>query len=124
MTWELAETTEAGELNVFFGVDTGMACFADATAARLFSNVLKDFKATSPEANYYHDVLSRDIPDDANWGEHRPDPALPLSVIISSSGLGDGLYSAYWGLDETGNPVELVVDFQLFDEHGTIFRED
>ncbi len=28
-----------------------------------------------------------------------------------SSGLGDGVYSAYWGVDAEGLPVELVIPF-------------
>lgn len=121
-TWELAETTDPGQLNVFFGVDAGMACFADAEAAGIFARVQREFDAQRPKGNYYEEVLIRDIPDDSNWGEHHPDPASPLGVIITRSGLGDGLYSAYWGLDSDGAPAQLVVDFQLFDQHGTIFR--
>src|SRR5436190_9443324 len=33
--WEPAETTEPSQLNTFFGVDAGMACFADSQAAVL-----------------------------------------------------------------------------------------
>jgi hypothetical protein len=121
--WEMAETDAPGEFNVFIGVDGGMVGFADSQAASIFARVQKDFAATHPTGNYYEDVLSSDFPPDSNWGEHYPDPASPLSVIVASSGLGDGLYRAYWGLDGSGVPAQLVVDFQLFDEHGTIVRK-
>ena len=32
-------------------------------------------------------------------------------LIMFTSGLGDGVYSAYWGLDAAGAPVELVIPF-------------
>ena len=121
-TWEWAETTAPGELNVFFGVDAGMACFADADAAAIFARVQTDFYAKHPDGNYYNDVLSKDFPSDAYWGEHRPDPKSLVKVFVCGSGFGDGLYAAYWGLDAAGAPVELVVDFQVFDHHGTIVR--
>lgn len=123
-SWELAETTDSGELNVFIGVDTGMVCFADLNAAQILSGALKEFERSRPDGNYYNDVLARDIPAEADWGEHRPDPGSPLSVMLASSGLGDGLYFAYWGLDENGAPAGLVVDFQLFDKNGSICRSD
>lgn len=121
--WELAETTVPGELNVFIGVDTGMVCLADANAATAFADSVRKFYNAHPDGNYYNDILSSDIPADANWGIHRPDPELALDVILISSGLGDGVYTAYWGLGADGVPVELVLDFQLFDERGSIFRK-
>lgn len=122
--WELAESTDTSELNVFIGVDSGMVCFADLDTAHIMSRALKEFVLRRPDGNYYDDVLARDIPADANWGEHRPDPGSPLSVILTSSGLGDGVYFAYWGLDENGAPAELVVDFQLFDKNGSVCRSN
>ena len=32
-------------------------------------------------------------------------------LVMFSSGLGDGVYSAYWGVDAEGLPVELVIPF-------------
>lgn len=124
-TWELAETTVPGALNVFIGVDTGMVCLADASAATAFADAVRKFYNAHPDGNYYDDILSSDIPAGANWGVHRPDPdpELGLDVMLISSGLGDGVYTAYWGLGADGVPVELVLDFQLFDESGSIFTK-
>lgn len=32
-------------------------------------------------------------------------------IVLFSSGMGDGIYSGYWGLDEDGGTVSLVVPF-------------
>ncbi|WP_203568803.1 DUF4241 domain-containing protein [Aestuariimicrobium ganziense] len=41
---------------------------------------------------------------------------------VSSSGWGDGSYPAFWGVDASGTPVRLLVDFQMLVrvERGTI----
>ena len=36
------------------------------------------------------------------------------NVVMFSTGLGDGIYSSYFGYDERGNPVCLVTDFWVF----------
>lgn len=32
-------------------------------------------------------------------------------VIMFASGMGDGIYSAYWGLDSDGEVTELIMPF-------------
>lgn len=32
-------------------------------------------------------------------------------MVMFASGMGDGIYSGYWGLDEKGEPVCLVALF-------------
>jgi Protein of unknown function (DUF4241) len=121
-TWELAHTTEDNELNTFFVVDSGVACFADPAAANLLGRALSAFNKSHPDSNYY------DSPSVEFHGgpscNHRPDPASPLNVIMFDSGLGnDPMYSSFWGLDSGGRAVWLVTDFGLFDGSGSIFRD-
>ncbi|NJK95710.1 MAG: DUF4241 domain-containing protein [Bacteroidales bacterium] len=40
------------------------------------------------------------------------------NIIMFSSGLGDGLYPAYWGLDENGKPIKLLVDLLVIERLG------
>jgi hypothetical protein len=37
-------------------------------------------------------------------------------TVIADSGWGDGGYPVYWGVDENGKPVVLLVDFRLLAE--------
>jgi hypothetical protein len=121
--WQVAETTDPGGFTQFFGVDAGLGAYMDADTAKVFATVLQSFEAEHPSGNYYDDVLSRDLPPSALWGEHQPSEASPLKAVVFSSGLGDGLYFSYWGLDAAGQVAMLVTDFQLFDQSGTIVRK-
>jgi Protein of unknown function (DUF4241) len=38
-----------------------------------------------------------------------------LNLALLSSGLGDGAYASYWGLDANDHPVVLLTDFGLLD---------
>jgi hypothetical protein len=40
-------------------------------------------------------------------------PAAPDAVVVASSGWGDGIYGAWWGLDEDGRPAALVLDTEV-----------
>lgn len=40
-------------------------------------------------------------------------PRGPVNIAACSSGFGDGSYDVYVGLDESGVPVELVIDFRV-----------
>lgn len=36
-----------------------------------------------------------------------------LNVMIFRSGYGDGFYASYWGIDEGGNIVSIVTDYNV-----------
>ncbi len=120
--WQVAETTDPSGLNQFFGVDAGLASFSNATAAEEFASALRKFSKEHPDGNYYDDVLSREMPSTSNWCNFHPNKASTVNVVITSSGMGDGLYSSYWGLDRNGELAQLVTDFQVFDSSGPIMR--
>jgi hypothetical protein len=40
-------------------------------------------------------------------------PAAQGSVFVCTAGMGDGAYRAWWGQDDAGDTVELIVDFGL-----------
>jgi hypothetical protein len=105
----VARWEEAGS----FGVDAGLACILDATTAQTLEKAMAAFDKRHPKGNYYEDVLARDLPGDALWGSHRPDPGKSGNAIVFSSGLGDGAYTCYWGLDAKGGVAQLVVDLQV-----------
>jgi hypothetical protein len=48
------------------------------------------------------------------WATYHPDPAARGNCVAFSSGWGDGVYSSYWGLDEAGEPLCLLTDFEAF----------
>ena len=107
-----------------FRVDAGLACFMDAQTAEMFRAVVDEFYHARPEDNYYTDVLASEFkrnsdPDDprgdGDWDLHYPRPADPRNLAIFATGLGDGVYSAFWGIGDDETPVMLVADFNLLD---------
>jgi hypothetical protein len=102
-----------------YPVDSGLGSFMDDEARVQFLAAMDRFEAATQGANYHRDVLAPDLAQSAPgpgrpgiWAIHRP-PATDVEIAIFRSGLGDGSYTSYWGLDETGEPVTLVTDFDL-----------
>jgi hypothetical protein len=135
--WILALTEDLTEEEIneleedeFFGfpVDAGLACFLDEETNAQFVAKMDTMLEQDPDKNYYDDVLadefkeysgknafSRDLGD---WNDHHPVPDSDNNIIMFASGWGDGYYPAYWGLNENGDTVELIIDFLVndFDE--------
>lgn len=94
-----------------FGVDAGTAGFMDAL-------VLESLRAAPDEAE--PPVQAALVPQltattsAANSGQWIADPISGRNVIAFTSGWGDGTYASYWALDGAGQPVCLVIDFDLF----------
>lgn len=118
------ELNDLGEDEFYgFPVESGLACFLDEETNREFTAKMDAMLDKNPESNYYDDVLaeefrkysgknnfSRELGD---WNDHHPNPDSDNNVIMFSSGWGDGYYPAYWGLNENGDTVELVIDFLI-----------
>lgn len=111
-----------------FRVDAGLACFMDQETRELFTRRVDEFYEKNPEGNYYDDILAAEFKQNAelgsprqsgDWALHYPLKDNPRNIAMFASGLGDGAYSAYWGLDETERPSRLVVDFQLLLQQDT-----
>jgi hypothetical protein len=101
-------------LRIFgYGVDAGLGSFCDCAALKSLLQKLKRQKKS-----YFDDFyLKRVIPAyDLNRG-HFADVVLDRStganIVLCTSGVGDGFYATYWGLDNRGKPVCLVTDFGL-----------
>jgi len=118
------ELDDLGEDEFYgFPVESGLAGFLDAETAEQFIARTEKLQETSPDSNYYDDVLaaefmeysgknnfSRELGD---WNDHRVSEDSDNNVVMFSAGWGDGYYPAYWGLNEAGDAVELVIDFLL-----------
>ena len=91
-----------------YGVDTGLGCFMDATTAAL---LVERQTALLETQNYYDDVIANQLT--GRWLDHHPVADRPENCAIVQSGLGDGLYTTYWGLDASDTPLCLVTDFDV-----------
>jgi hypothetical protein len=109
--WEMAliagqdvSTLQAG---YFFGypVDSGTGCFADPQAVELING------ANDPEMTFFNEAsaeMDKAYRHTRSW-VHIETPK--GSAALFSSGLGDGMYPSYFGLDETMEPAVLLTDF-------------
>jgi hypothetical protein len=103
-------------------VESGLGSFMDEVTCKRFAEVMARFYQERPDGNYYTDVLAAEFkksavqPDDprdvGKWNMHVL-PDSELNIAMFASGLGDGAYSSYWGLDDAEEVVSLTTDFRL-----------
>ena len=120
------ELDELGEEEFFgFPVDSGLAALLDAQTNEQLTARMDLLQENNPEANYYDEVLAKEFTEYSgknkfsralgDWNDHHPSPDSDNNVIMFSSGWGDGYYPAYWGLNDNGDTIELVIDFLIND---------
>ena len=114
---------DLGKPNVwtFFGVDTGLACFADARTSEDYRTFFEKWHKENPGKNKYTDYFEsffqksyEEHPDIQNEGGSFIAWQIPEAgqrTVMFASGMGDGMYSGYWGLDAEGEIACLVVPF-------------
>ncbi|MCI9337520.1 MAG: DUF2185 domain-containing protein [Lachnospiraceae bacterium] len=117
------EPEDLGQPGVFtfFGVDTGLACIADGKVSQENRLFFEKWEKENPGKNKYTDYFAalfqesfRANPEfqnqDGSFLEWRL-PGSGLRTVLFSSGMGDGVYSGYWGLDAEGEIACLVALF-------------
>ena len=94
----------------------------DARTEYMFRRVFDEFYRTQPDGNYYDDVLASGFLKSAqypghsgDWLLHFPVKGNPFNIAMFASGLGDGSYHVYWGVDRNDEPCRLLIDFGLLE---------
>ena len=105
----------------FFGVDTGLACFADSRTAEENRLFFENWQRENPGKNKYVDYFAalfqksyEKQPKYQNRGVSFLEWQVPKTdhrAVLFSSGMGDGMYSGYWALDAQGEVVSLIAPF-------------
>lgn len=124
--YELAEPTPEtaafkcsdGDLTGF-PVDAGMMAFMDSDVIKEYISFIDKWHKENPEGNHYDDYFEGKFADSyAKLPDYQRDggdfiqwtiPDTDHSVVMLSSGFGDGFYQCYWGIDEIGEICELTV---------------
>jgi hypothetical protein len=115
--WEMAvvegqdpATLEPGAI-FGYSVDSGTGAFTSAEARAALDDadafeayMTSVLAALEPSGDVA--VLSADIPIDPGSG---------ANAIVFPSGLGDGYFASYFGVDAAGTPIVLLTDFALID---------
>lgn len=117
-----------------FPVESGLACFLDEETNAEFTARIDELQEKNPEANYYDEALAEEFKEYSgknkfsrelgDWNDHKPNKESDNNVIMFASGWGDGYYPAYWGLNENGDTIELVIDFLINEFDGEEDDED
>lgn len=126
VSYEPADCVEEyqGEVrNVFpgFPVECGMGCFCDEQSAQSYWEFLRAWYQEHEDGNIYDDYFAqlfaesyKKVPDyqreDGDfllWNN----PLDDSQIAMFATGMGDGFYSDYWGIDASGNLCELVIIF-------------
>jgi hypothetical protein len=95
-----------------YPVDSGTGCFMDLDAQRAWVR-MSDTAAQELSDALLRELEQNDVPS-WSWAEMLFDPAKGTNQVSFSTGLGDGVYASYWGLDADGEVVSLVTDFGLY----------
>ncbi|MFU1797421.1 DUF4241 domain-containing protein [Paenibacillus azoreducens] len=121
-TWEMAvlsgQKVEELKVGEIFGypVDTGLGCFMDEESAR---QLIKHQQELGE--HYYDDYLSELLEGDeaisSDYCTAVPFPAQPHNAAVFRAGWGDGFYASYFALNEKGQVVRLITDFNCLGEH-------
>jgi hypothetical protein len=108
-----------------FAVESGLACFLDEQTNGELIAKIDSVQDAKPESNYYDEVLADEFREYSgknnfsrqlgDWNDHHPNDGSDNNAIMFASGWGDGYYPAYWGLNDNGDTIELVIDFLLSD---------
>ena len=94
-----------------YGVDSGTGCFMDPKASQALVERLND------DENYAETLIAemeKTYVHTRSWANLEMDTTTNANLIAFSSGLGDGCYASYFGVDEQGDPMILVTDFGVF----------
>jgi hypothetical protein len=125
--WVLAiqENENVNELiedDSFFGfsVDSGLASVFDYQTGIEYDKFEKQFYEKNPGKNIYDDFFDSefkknklnkdDTTENGSWINYKF-PNTELNIPMFESGFGDGVYPAYWGIDENGEITSLIIDF-------------
>lgn len=102
-----------------FPVDAGLMCFCDEQTAKEYRAFLNEWYKEHPEGNHYDDYFAaffaesyeklpayqREGGDFICW----ENPKTGSHIVMIASGLGDGIYDCYYGLDENCDVCQIIV---------------
>lgn len=104
-----------------FPVECGMACFCDEHSAQSYWRFLEKWYREHKGGNIYDDYFAalfaksyKNHPDVQREGGDLLMWSNPLDgsqIPMFASGLGDGYYTDFWGIDASGEPCELTIIF-------------
>ena len=112
---------EFTDYNHYF-VESGLGSFMDELTCKEFAQVMARYYCLNPKGNYYDDILADEFKknssdpnnphDIGSWNLHSL-PNSEMNVTMFASGLGDGHFESFWGLNKDDEVVSIVTDFGI-----------
>ncbi|WP_410982807.1 DUF4241 domain-containing protein [Bacillus cereus] len=102
-----------------YPVDTGIGCFADVEAIDKLEEIEDRLQQElgNEFISLYDDLIDDVLTEHGDeWGNCVVCEKTGSNIIMFRSGYGDGFYPSYWGVDEKGDIVSIVTDFQVLYE--------
>lgn len=103
-----------------FPVDAGLGSLFDYETGVLYVQLEKELLQNNPTSNIYDAYFAERFQANASelhpygsWLDFQLPNAPQYNVAMFQSGWGDGVYPVYWGRNEAGEIVNLVIDFQV-----------
>lgn len=104
-----------------FNVESKLACFCDKQVEELYECYLNEWYEKNVHKHHYEDYFSLLFNENydknpkhnykgCNWINWTL-PDTDFTIPIFTSGMGDGFYSCYWGLDKYDDVCDLTIQF-------------
>lgn len=116
-----ATTEEKSKILSVIGIDTGLCSFADVQTAKANFDFRCNWSKENKDKNIYEHYFSEKFSDYSkkysNIDGNRENflewvvENTQHTVTMFSSGMGDGIYSAYFGFDENNEICQIVIPF-------------
>ncbi len=114
--WEVATLPEENLASLTqeeiygYNSESGLGAFIGAEGKKVYQQSLEE------NNEYYKYVLSQKLEENFGvWTNYTPSKNTDQNIVVFQTGWGQGTYASYWGLDQMGNAISLVTDFQLLD---------
>ena len=116
------DDSELASPDEFYGfpVDAGLGGFIDVAVLTYYNQFLDNFYTAHPNGNIYDDffkdifkLTATEERPDGDWVNFQFPEKPDYNLSMFSSGYGDGVYPAYWGLTKKGECVNLIIDFHV-----------
>jgi hypothetical protein len=113
--WEFAcKAKHADQSDRGFIVDSGRGCLIDSGLARFLYREAEHGKLERYQRRIEAEMDEKYLPTWA-WANVKLDERPETNIVAFTTGLGDGTYPSYFGLDSAGRPLCLVTVFNLWD---------
>lgn len=115
--WEFAiEADSDPEPNFGYIVDSAKGCFMDLKLARRLYRQAESGRLDRYQRRIESQLVENDRWPTWSWANVRVTTEPETNIVGFTTGIGDGTYPSFFGLDNAGHAICLITDFGLLDD--------